>query len=312
MASFDATQLRGLFPPLATPLLPSGELDRPAFFGLVDHVLAGGVTGLFLLGTTGEGPSLSDEQRFKVVQWGTEAAAGRCPVLVAVSHPSLAESLRLANYAAECGASAIVATPPYYLPIDQAELVHYFQQLAERSPLPLVLYNMPSCVRTVIEPASVAALSSHPKILGMKDSSGQLAYFEQVCSQLPESAEFPILMGSEELMLAGMQRGATGGVCGSALLWPELFAAVPKAFAAGDLPAAVAADAIIQQITGKLHIERNGRQRWIESIKAALELKGLCRRWVLPPLQPLEESDLPGIQRQLEALDNIVRQWSAV
>jgi 4-hydroxy-tetrahydrodipicolinate synthase len=311
MASLVAAQLRGLFPPLATPLLPSGELDREAFFGLVEHVLSGGVTGLFLLGTTGEGPSLSDEQRFKIVEWGSEAAGSRCPVLVAVSHPSLAESLRLANHAAQCGASAIVATPPYYLPIDQTELVTYFEQLADRSPLPLVLYNMPSCVRTIIEPASVAALSSHPKILGMKDSSGQLAYFEQVCNQLPKSAEFPILMGSEELMLAGMQRGATGGVCGSALLWPELFVAVPKAFAAGDLPSAVAADAIIQQVTGKLHVERNGRQRWIESIKAALELKGLCQRSVLPPLQPLEETDLPAIQSQLEVLDSIVQQWSA-
>ncbi|HET6424633.1 MAG TPA: dihydrodipicolinate synthase family protein, partial [Planctomycetaceae bacterium] len=139
-------KLRGIVPPVVTPLRSQTELDLPGLARLVDHLVDGGVAGLFILGTTGEGPAIPVKLRYELVEQTAKALQGRRPLLVGVSDTSLEESVQLAHHAAKCGAYAVVATPTYYFPRLERDHVRYFQLLADRSPLPVFVYNMPACV----------------------------------------------------------------------------------------------------------------------------------------------------------------------
>ena len=117
----DSTpRFHGIIPPVVTPLTSSGELDEQGLDKLIEHQIAGGVHGLFMLGTTGEAPSLAGELQRQVIESSSRIVAGRVPVLIGISSTSLAESLATARIAAEAGCDAVVAAAPYYLPIDQA------------------------------------------------------------------------------------------------------------------------------------------------------------------------------------------------
>src|SRR5882757_6956719 len=137
------SSFHGIVLPLVTPLLDRDVLDRAGLERLIEHVLAGGVHGLFLLGTTGEASALSSNLRREFVKAAVQQVNRRVPVLVGVSDTSVVESLQLARDVAEMGADAIVATTPYYLPLEDSELIEYVRMLDKESPLPVVLYNMP-------------------------------------------------------------------------------------------------------------------------------------------------------------------------
>src|SRR6266852_3532228 len=131
---------QGIFPPMVTPLSGRDTLDAAGLERLIEHILAGGVHGLFVLGTTGEAPSLSYRLRQELIQRTCRQVAGRVPVMVGITDTAFVESINLARAAAE----ALVISAPYYFPAGQAELLEYLQHLAAELPLPLFLYNMPS------------------------------------------------------------------------------------------------------------------------------------------------------------------------
>src|SRR5580698_7635322 len=143
--------LTGIVPPMVTPLRGRDELDVAGLERLVEHILAGGVHGLFLLGTTGEGPSLSYRLRRELIERACRSVAGRVPVLVGITDTAFVEAVGLARFAAEAGAQALVLAPPFYYPNSQPELLEYIRHIAPELPLPLFLYNMPTHTKTVIE-----------------------------------------------------------------------------------------------------------------------------------------------------------------
>ena len=165
--------IKGIIPPMITPLKGDDQIDREGTVRLTEHILAGGVHALFLLGTTGEAQSLSYECRYDFVELVCRQVAGRVPVLVGVTDTSLDESVKLAAHAAKCGAVAVVAAAPYYFAPSQQELIEYYTALADALPLPLFLYNMPSHVKVFLEPATVktlAELSFSPTMFGCSAS----------------------------------------------------------------------------------------------------------------------------------------------
>jgi 4-hydroxy-tetrahydrodipicolinate synthase len=165
----------GIIPPLVSPLLARDELDQRGLDRLIEHVLAGGVHGLFLLGTTGEAPSLSYRLRRELIDRAIATVAGRVPVLVGITDTSFVESVRLAEHAANAGAKALVLSTPYYFPAGQTELTGYVENLVPQLPLPLVLYNMPSLTKVWFDFETLQKLTALPQIVGLKDSSGDLA-----------------------------------------------------------------------------------------------------------------------------------------
>ncbi|MBQ0033388.1 MAG: dihydrodipicolinate synthase family protein, partial [bacterium] len=227
--------IHGVVPPMVTPLRADGTLDVTGTERLVEHILAGGVHGLFLLGTTGEAPDLPYEVRRELVERVCRQVNGRVPVLVGITDTIFAESLKLAEFAKTCGASALVAAPPYYFAAGQPELIAYYKQLADEVPLPLYLYNMPSQVKVMIEVKTVVELAKYPNIVGLKDSSGNIGYFNACRYHLRDRKDFAILMGPEEAMGEVVLMGASGGVAGGANIFPKTFVDIYDAAVAKDV-----------------------------------------------------------------------------
>ena len=165
---------KGIIPPLVTPLAGRDQLDRPGFERLIERVIAGGVHRIFILGTTGEAPSLSYRLRREVIERACRQVDGRVPVLVGITDTSSVESVHLAEFAGAHGAAALVLTTPYYFPAGQTELIAYIEDLMPRLPLPLLLYNMPSMTKIWFEIGTLKHLSTLEGIVGMKDSSSDI------------------------------------------------------------------------------------------------------------------------------------------
>ena len=141
MIDLMKTPLSGIVPPLVTPLLDNETVDVPSLERLINHLIAGGVHGLFVLGTTGEEQSLSFSVREQMIRESCRINNGRLPILVCITETSIVEAVRLANIAKDCGADGLVSAPPYYFATGQPELAQFYEELVPRLPLPVFLYN---------------------------------------------------------------------------------------------------------------------------------------------------------------------------
>lgn len=294
--------LRGVVPPLITPLTDAMTLDVAGLERLIEHVLAGGVHGLFLLGTTGEGPSLSVKLKHELVEHACQIIAGRVPVLVGISDAAFAESIALASFSADCGANAVVLAPPYYFPAGQPELVEYLEALVPRLPLPLFLYNMPTMTKVTIEVDTLRRAAELDGVVGFKDSGGNMVKFHEYLEAMRDRPDFPILMGPEELLAEAVLFGAAGGVSGGANIAPRLFVDTYNAAAAGDMAKVRALQARIFR-----HRRLYGCGRYtsgmIKGVKTALNLLGICSDVMAQPFHAFREPERERIDILLRELD---------
>lgn len=300
--------LTGIVPPLITPLTDRDTLDVAGLERLVERLIIGGVGGLFILGTTGEGPSLSYRLRREVIDVACRQARGRVPVLVGITDTAFVESVSLARHAADAGASAVVAAPPYYLPEGQPELLEYTRHLLPELPLPFFIYNMPSLTKVSFEVDTVRALMDEPRILGIKDSSGNMTYFHRLCLlEKNGRADWSILMGPEELLLDAVLAGGNGGVNGGANVFPELYVALHRAAAAGDLPRARALHRQVMEVSAKLYQVGRHSSAIIKGIKCALSLEGVCDDFMAEPFHRFRADDRQRVAAVLPELKERVR-----
>jgi len=289
----------GIIPPVVTPLTRPDQLDVEAVRRIVEHLVSGGVKGLFVLGTTGEGPSLTYQIRYEMVEVVCDAVAGRVPVLVGVTDTSLAESLLLAEHAAASGAEAIVAAAPYYFATSQNAVADWFRQLADSSPLPLMLYNMPGCVEIHLALDTVVELSTHQNIVGVKDSSGDLEYFRQLCGTFSANDEFAVFMGPEELIPEAVAAGADGGVCGGGNLLPRTYVDLFEASKRGDESEIRRLRNVVEHVFDHIYRNPAGKMNLIPALKLAMQLRGICTSCTAPPLTPLTPEHATQITSKL-------------
>ncbi len=266
-----APAFHGIIPPLVTPLDEQGQIDLVGLERLVERLIASGVHGLFVLGTTGEGPSLPQYAQQQVVAAVCDQVTGRLPVFVGITNTVWAHSIEIADAAYAAGAAAVVVAPPYYLPLTQSELISYIERLAERSPLPIMLYNMPGCCKTWFDVDTVRQLSSLPTVVGLKDSSGDLDYLQRVTRSVTSRPDFALFVGPEEILVSAMRLGAHGGVHGGANLFPRLYVQTYSAAACGDWTEAEPYSSwcyafrrrSTPPVKGRLGSLRESRRRWI-------------------------------------------------
>jgi 2-dehydro-3-deoxy-D-pentonate aldolase len=297
--------LRGVVPPMITPLADEYNLDLPGLKKLIEHVLAGGVHGLFLLGTTGEGPSLSYELKYEMVKKSCEIIAGRVPVLVGITDTSFAESIRLAEHAAACGADAVVLAPPYYFPAGQAELLEYFEHLAPKLPLPLFLYNMPSMTKVTIDVDTLRKASEIDNIVGFKDSGGNMIKYHEYIVAMQDKTDFSMLIGPEELLGESVLFGGHGGVAGGANIKPRLFVDMYEAAVAGDLDKIKKLQKEIF-ILRKLYSCGQYSSTFIKGVKCSLNCMGICSDFMAEPFRAFRKSERNKIEtllREIKLLD---------
>ena len=296
-------KIRGIVPPVITPLNQDGSLDVKGLETLLEHIIGGGVHGLFILGTTGEGPALGIHRQKEMIRETMRINNGRLPVLVGISNAALQDTLEVADYAAECNADGLVCAPPSYFMPGDAELVNYFQYVASNVKLPLFLYNMPSMTKINMKPALVKRLAEIPNIHGYKDSSGSMCDLHEVIIALKDREDFSIFVGPEELLGESVVFGADGGVSGGANLNPGLFVAMFNAAEKGDLHEMQKLQQEIYQ-QRKLYSIGHYQSSIIKGIKCALSLKGICQDTMCSPFEAFKEAERNQVKSILETLQD--------
>ncbi|WP_461371347.1 dihydrodipicolinate synthase family protein [Candidatus Darwinibacter acetoxidans] len=208
------TELKGVIPPIATPFDEAGALDLDSLRKLTQHLIAGGVHGIFCLGSTGECAALTEEESLSVVETVVEETAGRVPVLAGITETSTKRAVRLGRMVVEAGVQAVVAAPPYYHMHSQQELLGYYRDLAAALPVPVIAYNVPVLVKTPLEPATVETLAREGSIFALKDSGGNSNVLREYIMRTKDIPGFTVLTGMEFLVDTALQMGAHGSVPG--------------------------------------------------------------------------------------------------
>jgi 4-hydroxy-tetrahydrodipicolinate synthase len=277
------------------------ELDVAGLGRLIDHVLAGGVTAVFILGTTGEASSLGARLKGELIDLTCERVAGRVPVLVGVTDTSVVRTLETARHAADAGAAAVVVSTPYYIPLEQGELLAYVRAIVAEQRLPVFLYNIPRLTRTAFEPETVARLGDLPRVVGIKDSSGDLACLAamRACVSRPD---WTFLVGPESLLADAVLAGGHGCVGAGSNLDPALFVAVYDAAAKGDM---TRLNDLRRRVTmiDRIYRLTPGQSSVIRGLKCALSLRGLCEPRMAEPYRACDEAERRQIQTYLAELD---------
>jgi dihydrodipicolinate synthase/N-acetylneuraminate lyase len=294
--------LRGIIPPIVTPLLARDELDAAGLERLIEHMLAGGVHGLFVLGTTGEAPSLSYRLRRELIERVCRQVAGRVPVLVGITDTAFVEAANLSRFAAEAGAHALVLAPPYYYPNSQPELLDYIRRITPELPLPLFLYNMPTHTKTVFDVDTLRRLADLPNIAGIKDSSADMIYFHRLIGILPARPDWSLLIGPEELLAESLLLGGHGGVCGGANLCPRLYVDLYEAAAARQLDRAAALHAQVMRISTTLYRVGRYGSAFIKGLKCALKELGICDDFLAEPFHRFGKEEREQVRVSLASL----------
>ncbi|MEU9952290.1 dihydrodipicolinate synthase family protein, partial [Streptomyces sp. NPDC047939] len=230
----------GVIPPVVTPLTADGELDRPSLERVVEHLLDGGVTGLFALGSSGETAYLTPGQQDEVIKVIVSAAAGQVPVIVGAIETTTNRAIERARSAATLGADAVVVTAPFYTRTSDQEIDRHFRDVAAAIELPLLAYDVPVCVHSKLTPELLLPLAADGVLAGVKDSSGDDGSFRRLAIGARELPDFSVLTGHELVVDAMMLGGADGSVPGLGNVDPHGYVRLHHAAVTGDWAAAKA------------------------------------------------------------------------
>lgn len=287
---------------MVTPLDQDLHLDQEGLERLIEHLIAGGVHGIFILGTTGEAPNLPYSVRAELIERTCKFAGSRIPIIVGITDTSYQDALGMAAKAYECGAVAVVAAPPYYFQVGQADLLHYFKRMASDSPLPLFLYNAPLNTRLSIDVPTVIEAAAVPNIVGLKDSGLNMGYFHAVREGVRSRHDFSLLVGPDDLLAEAVLFGAHGGMAGGSNVNPRLFVDLYDAAAAGDMNRVATLHQQAIEFDNALYRSAEDPHNPLRALKAALSVIGICGATVTPPLRPISNAERDGIQKYLQAV----------
>jgi len=286
---------------MVTPLLGRDHLDVAGLERLLERVIGGGVHGVFMLGTTGEAPSLSYRLRREVIERACKIVRGRVPVLVGITDTSVVEAVNLARHAAESGAQAVVTAAPYYFPEGQPELIEWAQKLVPDLPLPVYIYNMPQMTKVTFEPETIRQFTQMEGIAGLKDSSGDVNYYRKLVEVAKARPDWRVFVGPEHLLVETLRIGGHGGVNGGAQIDPTLLVGLYDATLKGD-------NATVERLQARLlklgEIYRVGKHAStvIKGVKCALNLLGVCAGEMEEPFRSFNEPERRVVAKTLTEL----------
>lgn len=294
--------LKGIIPPMVTPLLANKKLDSKGLKNLIEHLLQGGVHGIFLLGTNGEGPSLGYDLRKQLILESCQIVAKRVPVLVGITDTSLEGTMAIANHAKTSGADALVIAPPYYFPISQQECVDYLEKLAPKLPLPFLVYNIPSCTKLHLSIETVKRAKEFGAI-GVKDSSGDMSLLYRLIDEFKDSPDFSVIAGAELFLSDTIMNGGHGAVAGGANFFPKLFVGLYEACLSNDFDRIVVLRQSVLKIHSAIYNVDESSTKSIKAIKCALSILGICSDHMAEPLKRLSEEQRMKVKGYLNELE---------
>lgn len=298
--------LEGIIVPLVTPLSGDGRIDIEGLNNLIEHVVRGGVHGIFILGTTGEAQSLSMKQREEMIKETSLILRKRLPLLVGISDTSICDSADLAQKAYEAGAYAVVATPPYYFATEQSELVEYFENLVSLLPLPLFLYNIPAHTKVAFDTKTIKRIAQNEKVIGFKDSSANGTYLQTVMYTMRDNPEFMIFVGPEEMTAEMVLMGASGGVNGGANLFPELYVELYNAAKSHNIEKVRDFQQKVMQVSTNIYSKSNYASSYLVGLKCALSVAGICNDFPAMPFVHFDKEHRNEIEKAMKEIENVL------
>lgn len=288
----------GIYCALATPLNASGDLDLGGLDRLTERVLQGGVTGISPVGSTGEGSRLTAEQRHRVIERVRATAPIGFPVIAAPSTavpPGITDEI---SALADLGSDAVLLAPPMAYALGDRDVRRYYETVAEKSALPIVMYHIPHLTGVPVTPAVVAELAHHERIVGIKDSSRDFDNFQLFRYASADAAEFRVFTGSDSQLLAAVVVGGAGAIAASANVVPELGTQLYAAARNQDWPTA---RALQERLHGVVSAARAAG--YPTGWKAALEICGVCSGYPAPPALPLDPERRATLRARLRELE---------
>jgi 4-hydroxy-tetrahydrodipicolinate synthase len=288
-------QVRGIIPPVATPMQPNEDLDLPRLKWFIDHLLSNGVHGIFVLGTNSEFYALDENEKQQVIATAVEHVRGRAPVYAGTGAETTREAVRLTRMAEKEGADGVSVITPYFISPNQQEIADHYRRIAESTKLPVILYNNPgTCGGVKIDVDTVARLAEVPNIAGIKDSSGDLQNTNEMIRAVPD--RFSVLMGRDTLIFPALMFGARGAVPATGNIAPKLLVEIYETFMKGDIAASKAAQLKLNPVRMSLTLGTAPG-----GVKAALQLLGLPIGPCRSPVAPLPSDKLQKMRAALEA-----------
>ena len=294
----QTSDLKGIFPAMFTPITERGEVDESGLRRLVQYLLSAGVHGLFVLGSCGEFPAFSSEERRGIVEKVVDEVKGNVPVIVGTSGESTGKTILNTKIAGQVGADAAVILPPYYFTSTQEEIVDHFRAVLAETDIPVMIYNNPFSARVKISLDTLETLSGEESVVAIKDSTGDFGFHEQLVNTLA-GVNVRIFQGDERLAAASILIGTDGGTLGLASIAPRLFVDIYEAAKAGDYNRAFQLQYEANSLLEIFEVVGATDGSFFAAGKAALQLLGICGPWVSRPFRPLTEEQVLQVEQVL-------------
>jgi 4-hydroxy-2-oxoglutarate aldolase len=294
------TQLKGILLPTTTPFDSNHNVDLDGLRANLQTWTKTGITGVVLLGSTGERVHLDEQEYIQVIDAARRAVSSDQAFIVGAGQQSTIGTINEIKRAAEAGADAVlVITPSFYRSaITQETLFKHYNEIADAAPVPVILYSMPALTGIKIEPGTIARLSDHQNIIGVKDSSADPEGFKQTVELCPQ--EFAVMTGNGTVLLDALKAGATGAILAVGCAVPEVCVEIMRAFTDGE-------DERAQLLQSKLTPLATAvtTKYGIGGLKAALNMNGYVGGSVRAPLQTPTESAKVEIEQLLEEVKSV-------
>ncbi|WHH61019.1 dihydrodipicolinate synthase family protein [Petroclostridium sp. X23] len=277
--------LTGVIPAVATPLTHAGDIDVAAYKKLIRRLIEAGCDGVMILGTAGEGTVLDRKKYTLAVQTVVEEVNGTHPVIVGVGACTLEDIFCNIESAYKIGADAVLSVPPFYYPLPQASIEDFFKILAKKSKLPVMVYNIPALTKNNVSIDTIRRLSQEENIIGIKDSSGDFIYFQQLI-KYAQSDKFKVFMGRAPLILPAMLLGADGSMTPIPNVIPELELDIHRKVKAADMNGAQQSQNKVMEIVKLFGYTGNPVSMNLKGLMSALDI---CEKYTAETIPVLPE-----------------------
>jgi N-acetylneuraminate lyase len=288
-------KLQGAIPALVTPYDSSGQVCEDMLRRLVDTHIRAGVNGLYVCGSSGEGPLLKTAERKKAVEVVVSQTKGRIPVIAHVGSLSTDDAVELATHAGKSGADGVASIPPFYYPVSLDGIHAHYSRIAKSSSLPLIVYNIPALTGVTVSPAMFSKLTGIPGVAGIKFSSNNLFELRQIASN--GQGKLQVMSGNDEIFLAALTMGAEGSIGLTHNFMPKLYLDIFAKYKSGHLKEAQDLQTYAVQVIAVLI-----KYPVIPASKEIMRLKGYDCGSCRGPLEVLTDQQRRDLRADLEKL----------
>jgi len=291
-------KLKGVFTPNLVPLDRSGNINESELRRYINWLIEKGVSGLYPNGSTGEFTRFSPEERRRIIEIVASETRGRVPILAGAAEANIRDTLAACAAYADLGCAAAAICAPYYFKLSQESVWEYFVELARRSPLDIVLYNIPQFANEIGVETAVR-LADHPRIVGTKDSSRDFPRFLNLMNRIkPIRPDFSFLIGTEELIVCALLMGADGGTVATSGIVPEVVMKMYRETLAGNLDEARRIQFKLLELVNVMLFGAG----FPEGFRAAAGLRGFVMGDSRQPLSPKEKCDLSAVRQTIHCI----------